>query len=95
MALRQFRGDQHVPRCSDLFVITCDYGLHDIDVVVIERAFGFWQECRLTIDYPTCPRDDHEWSIAEFREWRASRDLYFIVDLLVPDPLDGAFRLIH
>ena len=27
MALRQFGGDQHVPRFSDLSVITCDYGL--------------------------------------------------------------------
>ena len=49
--MRQFKVNQHVPRLSDLFVITCDYGLQDIDVVMIERAFGFWKEHRLTIDY--------------------------------------------
>ena len=64
MALRQFGGDQHVPRLSDISNITCGYGLQDIDVVMLERAFGFWQECRSTIDYPTCPRDDHERTIA-------------------------------
>ena len=42
----------------------------------------------MTIDYPICPRDDYEWSTAEFREWRATRYLCFIIDLLVPDPLD-------
>ena len=68
MALRHFRGDQHVPQSSVLFVITCDYGLQDINIVIIDRAFGFRQECRSTIDYPTCRGDDHEWSIAEFRE---------------------------
>ena len=42
----------------------------------------------MTIDYPICPRDDYEWSTAEFREWRATRYLCFIIDLSVPDPLD-------
>jgi len=51
MALRQFGGDQHVSRLSDISNITCGYGLQDIDVVMLERAFGFWQECRSTIDY--------------------------------------------
>ena len=42
----------------------------------------------MTTDYPTCPRDDHEWSTTEFREWRASKDPCYIVDLSVLDPLD-------
>ena len=42
----------------------------------------------MTIDYPIYPRDDYEWSTVEFKEWRSSRDLCFIVDLLVLDPLD-------
>ena len=41
-----------------------------------------------TIDYPTCPRDDHERTIAEFREQRASRVPCIIVVLSVLDPLD-------
>jgi len=57
-------------------------------VVMIECAFGFWQERRLTIDYHNCSRDDHEWSTVEFREWRARRDPCFVVDLSVPNPLD-------
>ena len=88
MALRQFGGDQHVPRFSDLSVITYDYEVQDIDTIIIDHVFGFWQECRSTIDYPIYPRDDYEWSTAEFKEWRFSRDPYFIVDLLVLDPLD-------
>jgi len=40
-----------------------------------------------TIYYLTYPRDNYEWSIAEFREWKASRDPCFIVDLSVPDSL--------
>ena len=42
----------------------------------------------MTIDYPTCLGDDYEWLTAEFREWRASRDPCFIVDLSVLDPFD-------
>ena len=38
----------------------------------------------LTIDYPICPGDHYEWS----RKWRATRDLCFIIDLLVLDPLN-------
>ena len=60
MALRQVGVDQHVPRFSDLFVITYDYGLQDINTVLIDHAFCFWQERRSTIDYPTCLGDDHE-----------------------------------
>ena len=41
MAIRQFEGIQHIPRLSDLFVVTCEYGLMDIDVVVTGRAFDF------------------------------------------------------
>ena len=60
MALRQVGVDQHVPRFSDLFVITYDYGLQDINTVLIDHAFCFWQERRSTINYPTCLGDDHE-----------------------------------
>ena len=51
------------------------------------------KERKSTIDYRTCPRDDHEWSTANFREWRASRDPCFIVDLSVPDPLDPCLSI--
>ena len=88
MALRQFRDDHHVPRFSDLSVITCDYELQDIDTVIIDRTFGFWQERRSTIDYPTYPTDDYEWSTTEFKERRSSRDPCFLVDLSLLDPLD-------
>ena len=71
MALRQVEGDQHVPRFSDLFVITCDYGLQDINTVLIDRTFGFWQECRSTINYRTCLGDDHKGPLRSL-EWRAS-----------------------
>ena len=49
MTLRQFGGDQYVLRFSDLFVITCDYGLQDIDTVIIDPVFGFQKERRSTI----------------------------------------------
>ena len=88
MALRQFEGDQYVPQFSDLSIITYDYELQDIDTVIIDHAFGFWQKRRSTIDYRIYPRDDYEWSILEFKEWRSSRDPCFIVDLSVPNPLD-------
>ena len=68
MAIRQFRGDQHFPQLSDISVVTCEYGLLDIDVDMIERAFGFWKEHKSIIDFPTCLGDDYEWSTAEFRE---------------------------
>lgn len=48
----------------------------------------FWKERRSTIDYPIFPGDDYEWSTFEFKEWRATRYLCFIIDLLVPNPLD-------
>ena len=92
MALRQFGGDQHVTRFSNLFVINYDYGLYDIDTVIKDCKFGFWQECRSTIDYPTCLGDNYEWSIVEFREWRANRDLCFIVDLFDPRLLVDILR---
>ena len=68
MALRQFRSNQHVSRLSDLSVIICDYGLLDIDTIIIDRTFSFSQERRSTIDYLTCPGNNHAWSIAKFRE---------------------------
>ena len=51
----------------------------------------FWKECKSTIDFLICPGDDYEWSTVEFREWRAIRDLCFIVDLSIPNPLDLRF----
>ena len=60
----------------------------DIDTVIIDHAFDFWQECRSPIDYPTYPWDDYKWSTAEFKEWRSSKDPYFIVDLSIPNPLN-------
>ena len=41
MAMQQFGGIQHIPRFSDLFVVTYEYGLVDIDVVVIGHASEF------------------------------------------------------
>ena len=37
----QFWGIQHIPRLSDLFVVTCEYRLGDIVVAVIGRASEF------------------------------------------------------
>ena len=88
MAMRQLGGTQHVPQLSDLSDATCEYGDNDIDTVVIEHTFGFWKEHKLTINYPTYPRDNYEWSSAKFREWRATRDPCFIIDLSLSDPLD-------
>ena len=42
----------------------------------------------MTIDYPTCPRNDYELSTVEFKKWKSTRDLCFIIDLSVPNPLD-------
>ena len=88
MVIRPFAGIQHVPQLNNLSIITCEYGLQDIDTVVIDRTFDFWKERKSTIDYPICPGDDYEWSTIEFREWKATRDPCFIIDLSVPDPLD-------
>lgn len=55
---------------------------------MIEQAFGFWKERKLVIDCFTCLGDDHEWSTAEFREWRASRDACFLINLSILDSLD-------
>ena len=57
-------------------------------MAVIEHTFGFWEECRSAVDYPTCPGHDYEWSTTEFREWRARRDPCFIIDLSILDPHD-------
>ena len=88
MAIRQFEGTLHAPLLSDLSDITCDYGDKDIDAVVIKHASSFWKKLKSSIDYPTCLGDDYEWSIAKFREWRATRDPYFIIDLSLPNPLN-------
>ena len=55
---------------------------------MIERAFGFWKEHKSIIDFPTCLGDDYEWSTAEFREWRPSRDPCFLIDLSMPNSFD-------
>lgn len=88
MVIRQFEGTQHVPQLSDLSIITCEYGHQDIETIIIDRSFDFQKEHRSTIDYLTCPGDDFEWSSADFRDWRATRDPCFIIDLSVLDPLD-------
>ena len=41
MAMRQFGGIHHIPRLSDLFAITLEYGLVDIDIAVVGRASRF------------------------------------------------------
>lgn len=71
-----------------LSITTCEYGLQDVDTIVIYCVFDFWKERRSIIDYPIYPEDDHNWFTTEFREWRATRDLCFIIDLLVLDHLD-------
>ena len=86
--MRQFVVTLHVPWLSNLFVITCKYGLQDIDTVIIDRTSDFWKEHKSTIDYPICFRDDFEWTTTEFRGWSATRDPCFIIDLLVLDPLN-------
>lgn len=60
----------------------------NIDVAVIEYAFGFWKECKSIIDFPTCLGDDHEWSAAKFRGLRVSRDPCFLIDLSMSNSLD-------
>lgn len=60
MAIRQFRGNQHILRLSDFSIITYEYVLLDIDVAIIECAFGFWMERKSIIEFPTSHGDDHE-----------------------------------
>ena len=86
--MRQFKDTQHVLQLSDLSDVTCEYRDKDIDTVVIERASGFWKERKLTINYPIYPRDNYKWSSAKLREWRATRDPCFIIDLSLSDSLD-------
>ena len=66
MAIWQFGGIQHIPQLSDLLVITCEYGLVDINVIVIGHASKFWKAHKSSIDFPYCSRDDQEWFSAEF-----------------------------
>ena len=73
---------------QDLSVITYENSLQDIDIVVIDCISDFWKKLRSTIDCPIYPGDDCEWSIIEFKEWRATKDLCFIIDLSVLDPLN-------
>ena len=69
MAMQQFGGIQHIPRLSDLSVVTCEYGLMDIDVAVIAHAFELWEVRKLSIDFLLCSWDDQEWFSVEFRVW--------------------------
>ena len=48
----QFGGIQHIPRLSDLFVVTCRYELVDIDVAVTRHASDFWEACKSSADFP-------------------------------------------
>ena len=73
---------------QDLSVITCENSLQDIDIVVIDCISDFWKKLRSTIDCPIYLGDDYEWSIIKFKKWRATKDLCFIIDLSVLDPLD-------
>ena len=41
MTIQQFGDIQHIPRLSDLFAVTCKYGLMDIDIAVIGHASEF------------------------------------------------------
>ena len=73
---------------QDLSVITYENSLQDIDIVVIDCISDFWKKLRSTIDCPIYLGDDYEWSIIKFKKWRATKDLCFIIDLSVLDPLD-------
>ena len=85
MALKQFGGDQYVLQfrsfCHHLRLWAPRYRHR-------HHRSRFWLLEGAQIDYPTCPGDGHKWSTAEFKEWRASRDPCFIVDLSVLDPFD-------
>ena len=59
MAMRQFGGIQHIPRLSDLSIVTCKFKLIDINVAVI-GASKFWKAHKSSIDFPFCFRDDQE-----------------------------------
>ena len=61
--------------------ITYEYGLVDINIVVVGRAFEFWEAHRSSIDFPFYSRDNQEWFSAEFRVWRDMRDPVFVFDL--------------
>ena len=43
MTIRQFGGIKHIPRLSDLSVITCEYGLVDVDIAMVGHASEFWE----------------------------------------------------
>ena len=86
--MRQFRGTQLVPFLSDLSDITCEYGDRSRDTAMIGHAFSFWVTYKSSIDYHTCLGYDYEWSIAEFKEWRAYIHPCFIIDLSLSDPLN-------
>ena len=67
MAMRQFKGIQHIPQLSDLSTITYEYGLVDINMAIAGHASKFWEARRSSIDFPLCSWDDQEWFSAKFR----------------------------
>ena len=58
MATRQFEGIYHIPQLNDLFIVTYEYRLINIDVAVIGRAYDFWEVRKSSIDFPFCSKDD-------------------------------------
>ena len=54
MTMRQFGGIQHILRFNDLFTVTCEYGLVDIDIVMMGRASRFWETRTLSICQDIC-----------------------------------------
>ena len=41
MVMQRLEGVQYIPQLSDLLVVTCEYGLVDIEVVVIGHTSEF------------------------------------------------------
>ena len=66
MSIRQFGDVQHIPRLSDLSVVTCKYRLMDIDVAMIGYASDFYEARKSSIDFPLYSRDNQEWFFVEF-----------------------------
>ena len=86
--MRQFGGTQLVPHLSDLSKITCEYRDRSRDTKMIRHASSLWVTHKSSIDYHTCLGYDYEWSIVEFKEWRANIYPCFIIDLSLSNPLN-------
>lgn len=91
MAMRQFGGIEHIPQFSDISTVTCEYGLLDIDIVVVGSASKFWKAHRLSVDFPLYSRDGKEWFSTKFRVWRDKREPVFVLDLSSLDSTDLPF----